>query len=759
MTALAGRHRAASLPPMSSFSLANPLEMIKQLTEGPLSEAATGLKLASASLGAPVDAGIPGVSITAKMGASLSVFAYGGKSKNDPEGVVGHPLPPGRALDALRVPPPLPLEGKVYLAYRMDTSAKASGGGGLGFFGASAQTERRLRLSDYRAHDPAQLLRDAVLADSARLCSLLRSDDVAAIRQGDALALATTGRMAASLSVSWSDVIPGVLGRLSGLLPGADHLVAIETNLGASVHAEASMEDDFALVFSRPEPGKLRATVLRCETCAAGVGGGLSVNVAFDPSAPIEAVLGGLLGRPLKWVDDTIAKAVQVPLDDATRNALAFALNRVGLAGGEADPPGLLARWEALKGLLRGKLRNLVTLRLTAGLTYDFTRTEQKQALFQAVFPDGEALEHHGALLGGNLAAVLGALRAKGRAPEIYLRQHSVERKRAWGFSLGVPFFGSVASSTDEDRLRFVTNTRQDGQRRLAALGARSYRGDLFGSSAEWGAELDAEMAGFSAAPKAKDFQYGLHLLLHREGKSLGAGALAQLVDDAVVWGAVSESDRARVLEQVTARAGNGRVDARVELTIQDDGLRALLQAAPAAGRPLVARALGRSMPWYGWRVRQNADVRGAAYLPLWEGLLRDNGWSPQAAAATAAKTLAQNPIASDIAASEGQWPTPGLVTFASLVNAYPTVAASSQRMLAGLQALASTIDSELAADAIEAAFQQLRDGWAQSFLLKAFGAMVLALATQRGVAKLVERTFTVALPDADAQLAFTTSK
>ena len=56
-----------------------------------------------------------------------------------------------------------------------------------------------------------------------------------------------------------------------------------------------------------------------------------------------------------------------------------------------------------------------------------------------------------------------------------------MERRHAWGFSLGLPLLS--ASSTDEDRLRFVTTAREDGQKRMAALGARSYRGDLFGAT------------------------------------------------------------------------------------------------------------------------------------------------------------------------------------------------------------------------------------------------------------------------------------
>src|SRR3970282_1589640 len=64
-----------------------------------------------------------------------------------------------------------------------------------------------------------------------------------------------------------------------------------------------------------------------------------------------------------------------------------------------------------------------------------------------------------------------------------------------------------------------------------------------------------------------------------------------------------------------------------------------------------------------------------------------------------------------------------------------------AQRMVARLAALAKTIDSMMPADAIDPAFQQLKGGWGQSFLLKAFGALVVAPVNQRGAATLVGRT------------------
>src|SRR3954468_16607791 len=187
---------------MSGFDIADPMKLVGQLVDGQLKGAATGLQLASANLDVPFSAGLPGVGFGVSAGASISMFGYGDGSA-DPEGVVGRPLAQAGAIDPLQVPPPLSPEGKVYLAYRLEANARASAGGGAGFFGASADTERRVQLSDYHGHSPTDLVRDAVLADLFHLRSVLKADDVAGLAVGDALALSTSGRLSTSIAVSW----------------------------------------------------------------------------------------------------------------------------------------------------------------------------------------------------------------------------------------------------------------------------------------------------------------------------------------------------------------------------------------------------------------------------------------------------------------------------------------------------------------------------------------------------------------------------
>ena len=103
-------------------------QLIAQLAGGTLQDAATGVKLATVTLGIPFTAGVPGVTFEAGVGTTFTVFAYGGGRAVDPEGVVGVPVGKAGAMDALQVPPPLMPEARVYLTYRLDAIARAGGG-------------------------------------------------------------------------------------------------------------------------------------------------------------------------------------------------------------------------------------------------------------------------------------------------------------------------------------------------------------------------------------------------------------------------------------------------------------------------------------------------------------------------------------------------------------------------------------------------------------------------------------------------------
>jgi hypothetical protein len=221
------------------------------------------------------------------------------------------------------------------------------------------------------------------------------------------------------------------------------------------------------------------------------------------------------------------------------------------------------------------------------------------------------------------------------------------------------------------------------------------------------------------------------------------------------------DADEEKVMERVGGAVQRERVETRLELKLNDAAFRNVLaRVTTASARSLMGRALARALPWYRWKARQLVEVRESAYAPIWEALLADKSWSPTTAASAAARALRHHPIAKEIYDVEGVWPSTGLITFASVLHAHPGTAAAAEQFWLGLDALAKAVQGARPAAVIEETFRSIQGMWGQSFHLKAAGVFLLALAAQtpEGVGA-VERTFTVAFPESNAQVVFGTPR
>lgn len=740
----------------SNLTFTNPAEFAQSIPDTPLSAAEIQVQLGQATVDKTLTFGLQGLTFAIDAGTTASLQAFNSADDVDEDGVIGQKLAPGTG-DEFALPPPLSVGDRSFLKYQLKARAKATMAGAASFLSSSGELEKTVVLADYHAHAHTESARQAAVADSGKLRVALLVEDLSKLNAQEALAYRATGRLRASVDVKWSDLLTGNLNALTKLV-APDELVAVSTNLGATASATVSVNDEFIVVFSRAEPGKLRVSVRKAAAMGFSASASVSAEVALDSNAPVNAVLAAWLGKPLEWFEGLLNKAAQHPLSTDEQNALRWALDRMGHSGVEADAGLLKTTWEKQKAKAMEAVKELATQRIAAGFSYEYERTDQRATLFEAVLTDAEASAHHWSFLTGELDKVLGWMRSQGRAPDTYLRQRTLERRRAWGFSLGIGSW--TVGSREEDRLRFISTRRTDGQLRLANLGARRYEGNLFGAKVEWTADFRAEMPGYAAAPSANDFTYGLHLLLRREEASMTEETMRRAVDDAIAWRVFDDADEEKVLEKIGTSYQKERVETRVELKLLDPAFRSLGAKAISSSTSTLARALARALPWYPWKARQLVEIRESAYAPLWEAFLRDGGWSPATAARTAAHTLRHHPIAKEIYDLEGVWPSTGLVTFADVIHAHPSVATSAERFRAGLVSLAEAIQGARPAKVIEDAFLAMQAMWTQSFFLKASGAYLLALAAQtpEGVGT-VERTFTVGLPDSNAQVVFSTSR
>jgi hypothetical protein len=290
-------------------------------------------------------------------------------------------------------------------------------------------------------------------------------------------------------------------------------------------------------------------------------------------------------------------------------------------------------------------------------------------------------------------------------------------------------------------------------------MGVRSYEGGLFQGSGRWSIDLKADMDEFRTQPTVRDFNYGLYLQLHRQGK-LSETQVRQAIDEAIVWHVLDDADEEQVLQQIREAAKGESVQLRLEVKLADTVFRELTSLAAMGVPEIYARALARSMPWDTSRARANPEFRQSVYAPLWMTYLTEKGkdWTPQRAAQRAAAWLKQDKIAKGVGGEVAYWEGQGTAypsTFADVLDKNSRLADVGsqyggtyvrwQRLVAGMALLRDGLQQGADPSLLERVFEELEELWRVSFHVKAFGALLLELSSQsvQGL-KAVERTLTV---------------
>ncbi|NLI48575.1 MAG: hypothetical protein GX414_15850, partial [Acidobacteria bacterium] len=251
----------------------------------PLGDAALPTELAAARPSGvwPIDAGAAAAAFGA--GGEVRIEAFNAVDDVDEDGVLGAPAgapaAPGEAAPA----PQLLLSGDAaWLKYRVAARPLARGAARGLELAAGPETV----LADYRGHGREENARVAVRADLAAPRLAIRAGDVLAMGPRDALAWRVRGELALRLTVGWADLWRAALGAVARLLP-PERLLAAEAAAGAAADFGVALRDDFQVVFTRPEPGRVRVAVRKAEAREGVAGASLGLRVALDGGADLAA--------------------------------------------------------------------------------------------------------------------------------------------------------------------------------------------------------------------------------------------------------------------------------------------------------------------------------------------------------------------------------------------------------------------------------------------------------------------------------------
>ncbi len=586
-----------------------------------------------------------GASIGLTGSGAFQVRLFADEDQRDEDGVL---LPPPATAEAVTTPqvrPQIPFEDladdHTWLKYRLSGELHLRGAGELSSVGLNLQAGKEVVFSDYRIHDRGGSVSQALEADLRRPRFALSLADVLRLGKGEALAFASRGTLAASATLSWADVVTGGLGGLSralGLPPG---VLGLRLDLSASVSARLSVTDDFRVVFSRrrraSQGREFGVAVVKMDAREAAARVAVGAQLRMENPQAFQALVGQLLeqrlGSTMTKVEKLLGRTQEADLDKTEKNLLKKLEDELMASGLKAVRDAV----EELREKAAAELKKLAESRLSAGFTYEYTRTETGTVLVEATLTEDALEEFHDELVDGDVSRLV---ELADHSPSVALERYRLEKRiadrRAWGFSLGSTMSGQDVRETELVVQEAILPADEAGVRRSKRVGYRGsleYQGkwpDLAKgkSTWRWRGDLSAQMPGFSANlnPTLADFDFGLALLFDWSFTKSGEKALLPCLDAAALWGAIPD-DRKTIEDEIQRfKSLEGKpVELRLELVVDHSALVGLLPLSSSEMKYSMAdlaAALAAAMPYRQDDMRSSPATRRKAYKGLWEKAL-----------------------------------------------------------------------------------------------------------------------------------------
>lgn len=698
------------------------------------------------------------------------VEALNDKDDKDAEGVFGEPRKDAGDFNVV-LDPLLRADGaRAWTKYRFKAGGKVSVGAEWSALGVSLDAEKGFIFADYHAHPITASAREAVVSDLSQLRLATRAEDALALGEGDALTFQTYGRLSAGVTLTWSDVITTALGSLGDLVPSGTTL-SFKVSPSASVAFSASVSDDFRVVFTKAGEG-VRVSVLKSRTRETSLKASIDVKVEFadpdDAKKYLTELYESVAGEAADKIDALFSQfsggTLIEQLPEAARPLAEALAARIVKAGPVATVGELKEKWEGLREQVEKRVGQAAKSKVGAGFAYEYLRVSSQDTLLDVDLPAEDFRRLHEGIVAGYLKDVTdwARLPENREALRKYLRQDSVKRAHAWGFTLGISPWGIELGGTDKIEQTLVVQENIDGFQRVAYNGVRGYEAKWVLGDYKWAADFKAQTPGFSTnkLPTTCDFEYGLSFNWGWDDKALSADELRDLLDHAVIWRAVSAADVGGIMEALAGDVG-GAAEASLELTIDDAALRPLLRAVAAGfdaspdhkgltrNDVLGTLALGTAMPvWEPFASRRSPLARRTLYAPLWQLYFRDGDdkGTPQDYAKTAGKLLpaiaAQQHIDLEglVARESRLVPNPDIQTFAGQIvfngdlEHMDGVHRNWRNFVEGLRRLDAATRpggcDSYRNNAIGDIFGRLKGFWSQTFFLRAAGVYLLGLAS-----------------------------
>lgn len=552
-------------------------------------------------------------SINAIFGATIAVgiHLYNGADDKDDDGVIGMALArkPASAVPSIDWRPQIEItSGNAWLKYSLEAEVTARATSKIGNAGGSISGDRSLRLLCYKRHNGGEPILPAIVTDLGDVHSPLSAADVLALSIQEATALKIRGKLSATLRLSWADIFSTSMHEFAEFGSARENdPFLIKVSSSASATFTVTVDDDFTLCFVREKQSgdaAIRVALRKAVNHDRRFVAKADVQIAFaDPSA-VRDVLAGVMAGVLDAPAAALAAIENATSLDSVPTEYRWLVKglaeRFGFA--EADPlQPVKEQLRKLDALLNDRIERVARAKVSMGFRYEYARIASEASLLEATLSEAALGELHGAILEFDFAKVL-AYSGPGMDLDFFLHQRTIDRVRAYGFSLGIGAWLNIGGKQTRRDL-FVTRSYVSAATELASrayTGSTHYKANVNSWSTDYGAvfKADQEQAQPMCDTSSRNFACGLHLWWE-EAKLKPESRLARIVDDAVLWGAIDGAGVAALQQRLgRALAGVSECKLRLSVMLEDQGLRQALRELADVGNEELGKHAARALPW-----------------------------------------------------------------------------------------------------------------------------------------------------------------
>lgn len=535
------------------------------------------------------------------------------------------------------------LDEHAFLNYNLHGSISAKAGAEAKFIKIGVEAEKEVLLRYYSKHERDTALGMAIAQDVGRFKFIFSgADSLIQLQNSEAVAMTCNGKISISSEVQISDVYTAALSKFSKLL-NLSGALKVEIGSSASLSFNSEIEDAFEIIIQRIADRDANDTVKglkvgihKSKSSSYQASAALKVGVSFDEDSQgqLKQVFNGLLNGVENGLNEKLDKILGTG-DEPSEEDKGVLHRAAGLFDIDPDLEAdkLKQQIAEKRESVEKQVNKVIQAKLEFGLSFTYSRVEEEETLFSALFNDARFSECIKDIRSLNVDALLEAGKKDGVELTSYEKIQKLDIKR--GNKIGLSVLGLTLSKEVEKNYSIDKHEILKGDQVMARV-SEYEMGKTVSVKAGKGGQTNSLLFGAGMPDYVEkgsvlknslfDYDFGL-IWNYIDNNKTKPDELKAILDFAQCWGIISSEDFAEKYHELedSLVKGDKRISYSMHLKIDRGDFNALVGEIAELSDDTWAGILAEAVPYADIKGRETMKDRKFLYKQFWGVYLRGN--------------------------------------------------------------------------------------------------------------------------------------